>query len=90
MLGSLSGSLKETQTLTIEELKNEVFGKHWQDETWHEVLLLIAGMIEPRFVGEILDYLMVQDGEEEKFVNLFLAAKCLVRGEKSLGNRVNG
>ncbi|MFN6538657.1 MAG: HEAT repeat domain-containing protein [Nostoc sp. EkiNYC01] len=69
---------KETQTLTLEELKNEVFGKHWQDESWHEVLLLIAGMIEPRFVGEILDYLMVQDGEEEKFVNLFLAAKCLV------------
>ncbi|MBN4002853.1 HEAT repeat domain-containing protein [Nostoc sp. LPT] len=68
---------KETQTLTIEELKNEVFGKHWQDESWHEVLLLITGMIEPRFVGEILDYLMVQDGEEEKFVNLFLAAKCL-------------
>ncbi|MEH2439939.1 HEAT repeat domain-containing protein [Nostoc sp.] len=69
---------KETQTLSIEELKNEVFGKHWQDESWHEVLLLIAGMIEPRFVGEILDYLMAQDGEEEKFVNLFLAAKCLV------------
>ncbi|WP_414569080.1 HEAT repeat domain-containing protein, partial [Nostoc sp. CCY 9925] len=68
---------KETQTLTLEELKNEVFGKHWQDESWHEVLLLIAGMIEPRFVGEILEYLMVQDGEEEKFVNLFLAAKCL-------------
>ncbi|MDZ7970342.1 MAG: HEAT repeat domain-containing protein, partial [Nostoc sp. DedSLP03] len=69
---------KETQTLTLEELKNEVFGKHWQDESWHEVLLLIAGMIEPKFVGEILDYLMAQDGEEEKFVNLFLAAKCLV------------
>ncbi|WP_230968337.1 NACHT domain-containing protein, partial [Nostoc sp. WHI] len=69
---------KETQTLTIEKLKNEVFGKHWQDESWHEVLLLIAGMIEPRFVGEILDYLMAQDGEEEKFVNLFLTAKCLV------------
>jgi predicted NACHT family NTPase len=69
---------KETQTLNIEELKNEVFGKHWQDESWHEVLLLIAGMIEPRFVGDILEYLMAQDGEEEKFVNLFLAAKCLV------------
>ncbi|YAG13176.1 hypothetical protein NSTC745_02494 [Nostoc sp. DSM 114161] len=69
---------KETQTLSLEELKNEVFGKHWQDESWHEVLLLIAGMIEPKFVSEILEYLMVQDGEEEKFVNLFLAAKCLV------------
>ncbi|BAY10400.1 NACHT domain-containing protein [Calothrix sp. NIES-2098] len=69
---------KETQTLSIEQLKNEVFGKHWQDESWHEVLLLIAGMIEPKFVGELLDYLMAQDGEEKKFVNLFLGAKCLV------------
>jgi predicted NACHT family NTPase len=64
--------------LTIEELKTDVFGKHWQDETWHEVLLLIAGMIEAEFVGEIIDELMAQDGEKEKFVNLFLAAKCLV------------
>jgi predicted NACHT family NTPase len=28
--------------LTLEELKTEVFGKHWQDESWHEVLRLIA------------------------------------------------
>ncbi|MFN6444339.1 MAG: HEAT repeat domain-containing protein [Nostoc sp. DedSLP05] len=79
---------KETQTLSIEELKNEVFGKHWQDESWHEVLLLIAGMIEPKFTGEILEYLMVQDGEEEKFVNLFLAAKCLaeVRNRSLIGS----
>ncbi|MHC5740044.1 HEAT repeat domain-containing protein [Nostoc sp.] len=68
---------KEAQTLTIEELKNEVFGKHWQDESWHEVLLLIAGMIEPRFVGEIIDYLMVQDGKGES-INLFFAVKCLL------------
>ncbi|MEH1866625.1 MAG: hypothetical protein V7K69_16690 [Nostoc sp.] len=64
-------------SISIEDLKTEVFGKHWQDETWHEVLRLIAGMIDAKFVGEILDYLMVQDGEEEKFINLFLAAKCL-------------
>jgi predicted NACHT family NTPase len=63
--------------LTIEELKTEVFGKHWQDESWHEVLRLIAGMIDTSFAGEIIDYLMAQDGEAEKFINLFLAAKCL-------------
>jgi predicted NACHT family NTPase len=68
---------KETRSLEIEELKTQVFGKHWQDETWHEVLRLIAGMIEPKFVGEILEYLMAQNGEGEKFSNLFLAAKCL-------------
>jgi len=68
---------KEIQVLSIKGLNCEVFGKHWQDETWHEVLRLIIGMIEPRFVCEILDYLMAQDGEREKFINLFLAAKCL-------------
>ncbi|MBW4626999.1 MAG: HEAT repeat domain-containing protein [Brasilonema octagenarum HA4186-MV1] len=68
---------KETRSLGIEELKTQVFGKHWQDETWHEVLRLIAGMIEPKFVGEILEYLMAHNGESEKFSNLFLAAKCL-------------
>ncbi len=69
---------KETQTLTIEQLKTEVFGKHWQDETWHEVLQLIAGMIEPKFAGEIIEYLIKLDGEGEKFINLFLSVKCLV------------
>ncbi len=73
---------KETQTLSLTELKQQVFGKHWQDETWHEVLRLIAGMIEPRFVGAIIEYLMLQKGEEQKFTNLFLAAKCLAEVRK--------
>ncbi|MBD2449241.1 HEAT repeat domain-containing protein [Nostoc sp. FACHB-152] len=68
---------KESQILSISELNNEVFGKHWRYETWHEVLRLITGMIEPKFVCEILNYLMAQNGEQEKFINLFLAAKCL-------------
>lgn len=68
---------KETQILSIKDLKTEVFDKHWRDETWHEVLRLITGMIEPRFVCEIIDYLMSLNGELENFINLFLAAKCL-------------
>jgi predicted NACHT family NTPase len=45
-------------------------------------------MIEPKFTGEIIEYLMAQDGEEEKFVNLFLAAKCLaeVRNRSLIGS----
>ncbi|QIR38301.1 NACHT domain-containing protein [Tolypothrix sp. PCC 7910] len=73
---------KETQTLSLTELKQEVFGKHWQDETWHEVLRLIAGMIEPRFVAALIEYLMLQNGEQQKFTNLFLAAKCLAEVRK--------
>ncbi|MBX9258944.1 HEAT repeat domain-containing protein, partial [Desmonostoc muscorum CCALA 125] len=68
---------EKERNITIEYLKTEVFGKHWQDETWHEVLRLIAGMIDAKFVGKILEFLMLQDSEEEKFINLFLAAKCL-------------
>src|SRR4028119_30994 len=64
--------------LTLEELKTEVFGKHWWEESWHEVLRLIAGMIETSFAGKIIDYLMILDGEAEKFINFFLAAECLL------------
>jgi HEAT repeat protein/energy-coupling factor transporter ATP-binding protein EcfA2 len=75
--------------LTLEELKTEVFGKHWQDESWHEVLRLIAGMIDAKFVGEIIEYLMAQKIDNREFLdeggeltdegvlNLLLAANCL-------------
>jgi predicted NACHT family NTPase len=76
--------------LTLEELKTEVFGKHWQDESWHEVLRLIAGMIDAKFVGEIIEYLMAQKIDKREFLeafgqrlreegvfNLLLAANCL-------------
>jgi predicted NACHT family NTPase len=69
---------KETQTLSLEALKTEVFGEHWRDESWQEVLCLIAGMIDDRFTGEVIEFLMKLDGEEDKFANLFLAAKCLL------------
>ncbi|MBD1888652.1 HEAT repeat domain-containing protein [Coleofasciculus sp. FACHB-SPT9] len=77
---------EKERNLSLEQLKTEVFGKHWQDESWHEVLRLIAGMINTKFAGEILDYLMAQKGEDEKFINLFLAAECLseVRNRSSI------
>ena len=79
---------KETQSLEIDELINDVLGKHWRDEKWHEVLRLIVGMIDVTFVGDIISYLMDQDGEEEKFANLFLAGNCLfeLRSRQSIGN----
>ncbi len=68
---------KETQTLSLAQLQTEVFGKHWQDESWHEVLRLIVGLVESSFGGEIIEYLRSQSGESEKFANVFLAADCL-------------
>ncbi|NER28014.1 MAG: hypothetical protein F6J89_10345 [Symploca sp. SIO1C4] len=45
-------------------------------------------MIEPKFVGKIIEYLIEQDGEEEGFINLFLAAECLaeVRNRKVIAS----
>ncbi len=68
---------EKTQTLSIHQIKTEVFEEHWRDESWHEVLRLIAGMLEPSFVGEIIEYLMAQDQKATNFANLFLAADCL-------------
>jgi predicted NACHT family NTPase len=80
---------KETQTLTVEQLKNEVFAPHWQDESWHEVLRLISGMIDAKFVAEMIDFLLEQKIDRSAFLeygmqkkeglsNLILAASCFV------------
>lgn len=65
------------QTKSIEDLKNEVFGKHWRNPSWHEVLSLIVGMVDERFAGEIIDCLIQQDGSSDGFMNLFLAEQCV-------------
>ncbi|MEG4099643.1 HEAT repeat domain-containing protein [Microcoleus sp. Pol17C6] len=68
---------EKKRKLSLEELKIEIFGKHWDDESWQEVLCLIAGLIDGQFTGKLIEFLMLQDGEAQKFRNLFLAAKCL-------------
>ncbi|WP_293121823.1 HEAT repeat domain-containing protein, partial [Moorena sp. SIO4G3] len=68
---------EKKQDISLEQLKNEVFGKHWRDEYWHEVLQLIVGMIDSHKGGEIIEYLMAQGEVEDDFKNLFLAGDCL-------------
>ncbi|WP_293099694.1 HEAT repeat domain-containing protein [Moorena sp. SIO3I6] len=68
---------EKKQEISLEQLQTEVFGQHWRDESWHEVLRLIVGMIDSKKGGEIIEYLMAQDGEGDEFKNLFLAADCL-------------
>ncbi|MCI0553989.1 MAG: HEAT repeat domain-containing protein, partial [Anaerolineae bacterium] len=48
---------EKTQEMTLAQLKQEVYGRHWEDQSWHEVLRLICGMIDEKFAGEIIDYL---------------------------------
>jgi predicted NACHT family NTPase len=77
---------QKTQEISLEELKTDVFGKHWDDESWQEVLCLIAGLIAGKFTGKLIYFLIEQDGAAKNFSNLFLAAKCLdeVRERKEI------
>lgn len=74
-------------SLTGDALIHQVYGKHWADPTWHETLVLVAGMVEPRLAGEIVDHLLAADplwfipprrsfaGETPH--HIVLAARCL-------------
>jgi hypothetical protein len=84
---------EKQQTLTFEQLRNEIFGQHWQDETWHEVLSLICGAVELRFSGELVKFLINREVNQMLFLekpswgqerlqhgalaNLLLAADCI-------------
>ncbi len=78
--------------LSFDDLRDQVFGQHWQDETWHEVLRLITGMIDAEFVGDLIKWLLQQPVNRFEFlteesvgearqqkpglINLLLAADC--------------
>ena len=49
---------EKTKEITIEQLKTDVYGKHWEDQGWHEVLRLICGMIDEKWSGQIIDDLI--------------------------------
>jgi hypothetical protein len=62
-----------------------VFGQHWQDETWHEVLRLICGAIDPQLAGQLIEFLTILkrvDARDKWFSmreisHLLLATQCL-------------
>jgi hypothetical protein len=68
---------EKQRTLTFEQLRDEVFGQHWQDETWHEVLRLICGMIDVNFVAQLIAWLIQQE-EMKNFINIFLSVDCFL------------
>lgn len=75
---------EKTQEMTIEQLKQDVYGAHWQDRSWHEVLRLICGMIDEKFAGEIISYLTndvrkpwSEYSDEQPAWNIVLAVQCL-------------
>jgi hypothetical protein len=68
---------EKQRTLTFEQLRDEVFGGHWQDESWREVLRLICGMLNEHFSIEVIDFLREQRNTWGKSINLVVASQCL-------------
>ncbi|MFM9265111.1 NACHT domain-containing NTPase [Tychonema sp. BBK16] len=68
---------EKQRTLTFEQLRDEVFGLHWQDETWHEVLRLICGMVDVNFAAQLIAWLIQQE-EMKNFINIFLSVDCFL------------
>jgi energy-coupling factor transporter ATP-binding protein EcfA2 len=55
--------------LSFEHLRDEIFGKYWQEENWYEVLLLICGMIDVQLSGKLIDFLMKMYPENRERVS---------------------
>jgi len=68
---------EKTQELSIDQLK-ETFKQQSGDETWHEVLRLICGMIDPKFACELVETLLLKEIRDwKRYDNLEFAQSCL-------------
>lgn len=76
------------KSIDADYLKMQVFGPHWPDETWHEVLCLVAGMIHPKVLADILEFLLDQPDQQQIYQHIFLAAHCVgeARKDSALGS----
>jgi DNA-binding Xre family transcriptional regulator len=63
--------------LSLEQLKTVLIDRNWREKTWQKALGIILTKIEQNQGCELVNYLIKQNGEEEKFANIFLAADLL-------------
>jgi HEAT repeat protein len=82
---------KSKQSLTFEQLRDNIFGYYWRSENRHRSLTLICGLIEPEAAGKLIEFLIDQkvdrldylDREDrvttEAFKHLLLAGECLAK-----------
>ncbi|MEO1791441.1 MAG: NACHT domain-containing protein, partial [Cyanobacteria bacterium J06629_19] len=59
----------EKEKVLQQEDLEALHSDHFQDESWDEVLRLMAGMIEPRFVGNIVQHLIIQEVDSNNFLD---------------------
>ena len=67
---------EKTKEMTEEELI-ALFVGHVENETWREVLALLAGMLATRVVGRIVERLLTIREQAQERPAVFLAANCL-------------
>jgi predicted NACHT family NTPase len=77
-------------SLDLDFLRDQVFKPHWNDESWHETLCLVAGVIgkkSPAHVAQLVEFLLAQTDPTFEFHHLFLAARCCaeLRNHRTLG-----
>ncbi len=61
----------------FEWLLGETVRKHWEEDTWHEVIRLIAGLSGETKAARIIDFLLTQHTYRARGSNIILAAQCL-------------
>jgi len=71
--------LQEDPEYLIDRLLREVYGQHWKDPAWQEVLRLVCGMTGEKYAGQIIEFLVGIDGLLDHSIspNLLLATYCL-------------
>jgi HEAT repeat protein len=55
---AIVNKFEKTQEMTLDELRYDIYGLHWDDQNWHEVLRLICGMVDVKFASEIINFLV--------------------------------
>src|SRR5262249_39730957 len=56
--GEIVARFEKTRALTEDDLITGIFGQHWEDPAWTEVLRLIVGMVDATVASRIIDYLL--------------------------------
>lgn len=72
----ITNRFENQRILTFEQLRDEVFGQHWQNESWHEVLQLICGILNETFSIKLIDYLIDRKDSENDSKEILIASKC--------------
>jgi HEAT repeat protein/GTPase SAR1 family protein len=60
---------KEEPYPSLEQLRDDIFARHWRDKTWHEVLQLICGLLDPEEAGYLVEFLIMRKVYRANYLN---------------------